>query len=791
MKIGEARIGLKVNHSKYGVGTIIAIDRNITVDFEAEYEGKHIRIMKADYIEIIKEKKEVSINSSNNDNIADFKKGDQVTHLEYGEGIIIEKRGFFKSVVKFNSQTSYKVVLNGKLKKIESSIINDDEIIEVDLKSQFQVVPTNYSEQNCYSKNAKKILTYFRKMYSKEGLASIKSYKEKDGEIGVLIIPSQGVIVFKIFDNDISEEIMLSPLFDSLVSSQYESFRNHYYNLFLQSRNMCVFKEEDYKILKFPLRFVFLYQNIDLSKIKKDTKDKIILRNKNIYFKNFISLIDNNELFSNFEQHSKNFNRIDEKMYGSIVERVIPENATLINIEPKSKKNIVEKKKVLRFETITGNEREFSALCLDDSQIKAINDTKPGHYLTLANPGTGKSVLLISKAYRLQSMNKESHVLITCYNKNLAEHHTIFSEVSGMKNNHLHIGTFHKYIRDILTYVDPNYIQSFNYEDEDSFNQIVDRFEFLLDIGLIKTKLNGIFIDEIQLFEPKWIDICYRLLDKDSNNFYFEMYGDINQDVKSQRSKGKASWQNTKIIPSLQGRVRKLDKNYRNTDLISNYLKSLIADFNLYLIRHNIPVDNESSCLSSDTIRKGGLRTKILLSPNSDFGKVTKTIQELVTKAKADYNDIAIVYPAKKYGKYYTPVYKIKKDLNDKDIPYSFIHGDDIGDEKRHALYDCDGVIMTTIDSCLGLDFKYVILVGIHYWDFIYDEKTNSTRKLNSKELIKNPQAKFYINEIGKKIYSACSRAREGLYIIDDLDDESPIKSIIRPKSGRSYYDEH
>lgn len=791
MKIDEARIGLKVNHSKYGVGTIIAIDRNITVDFEAEYEEKHIRIMKADYIEIIKEKKEVSINSSNNDNIEDFKKGDQVTHLEYGEGIIIEKRGFFKSVVKFNSQTSYIVVLNDKLKKIESSIINDDEIIEVDLKSQFQVVPTNYSEQNCYSKNAKKILTYFRKMYSKEGLASIKSYKEKDGETGVLIIPSQGVIVFKIFDNNISEEIMLSPLFDSLVSSQYESFRNHYYNLFLQSRNLCIFKEENYKILKFPIRFVFLYQNIDLLKIKKDTKEKIILRNKNIFFKNFMSLIDNNELFSNFETHSKNFNRIDEKMYGSIVERVIPENATLINIEPKSKKNIVEKKTELRFEAITGNEREFSALCLDDSQIKTINDTKPGHYLTLANPGTGKSVLLISKAYRLQSMNKESHVLITCYNKNLAEHHTIFSEVSGMKNSHLHIGTFHKYIRDILTYVDPNYIQSFNYEDEDSFNQIVDRFEFLLDIGLIKTKLNGIFIDEIQLFEPKWIDICYRLLDKDSNNFYFEMYGDINQDVKSQRSKGKASWQNTKLIPSLQGRVRKLDKNYRNTDLISNYLKSLIADFNLYLIRHNIPVDNESSCLSSDTIRKGGLRTKILLSPNSEFGKVTKTIQELVTKAKADYNDIAIVYPAKKYGKYYTPVYKIKKDLNDKDIPYCFIHGDDIGDEKRHALYDCDGVIMTTIDSCLGLDFKYVILVGIHYWDFIYDEKTNSTRKLNSKELIKNQQAKFYINEIGKKIYSACSRAREGLYIIDDLDDESPIKSIIRPKSGRSYYDEH
>ena len=58
-------------------------------------------------------------------------------------------------------------------------------------------------------------------------------------------------------------------------------------------------------------------------------------------------------------------------------------------------------------------------------------------------------------------------------------------------------------------------------------------------------------------------------------------------------------------------------------------------------------------------------------------------------------------------------------------------------------------------------------------------------------QLIKrNQDAKFYINEVAKKIYSACSRAREGLFILDDLNKDSPVKKIIRPSSGRKYFDE-
>ena len=785
----DIKEGCRVEHNTFGLGTIVEIndrEKSVLVKFDTTTDGKNQRQILLSHLKVF-----VSNDKSDNES---FAKGDIVYHQQLGEGVIIEKRGFFKSLVIFKNNIEV-VVLNTKLQRVVKDIISDDEIKDEEVISAFKIVPSNYSEQPCYSTNAKRLMTFLRKKYLDEGVATIKSYSQGDGEIGVLVVPKKGIIVFKMMNQNFSNESLFSPLFGILAENQLKSFKNYYLNSFLMSKSLCVFHSNCYKYLRYPTRFVFVYQNIDISTLPYSKVCSIPVDNKDILFKNFSSHLPDNELFSNFEKFDESsFSEISQKMFAPIIERVVPENATLIDIAPKQTIIINKKEYNPMFSPITGEEREFSALCLDDSQIRIINDTKPGHYLTLANPGTGKSVLLVSKAYRIQSIKNNNNVLITCYNKNLAEHHLTFAQVSGMKTPNLHICTFHKLVRDILSKKDPDFVRGLNIDDDEKdFDRMIDRFEQLLNAKKIETNLNAIFIDEIQLFDPKWIDICYKLLDKSNNkDFFFEMFGDINQDVKSQRSKGKASWQNTKVVPSLQGRVKKLEKNYRNTDLIAKYLTAMIEDFNEYLTKLGVPVDPESSCLTSETSKRGSLRTKILITPNDEFSKVKKIVKELHDKAHAEYSEIAIIYPATRLGKWYFPITAIENELDNANIPFSFIHGDAMdGREKRYALFDCDGVVMSTIDSCLGLDFKYVILCGMHFWDYIFDEKENKTKRLTSELISKSPDAKFYVNEIGKKIYSACSRARDGLYIIDDLDKDSPIKKIIRPISGRRYFDEN
>ena len=790
------KIGDRVKHkpscgSGYGAGTIKSLKPYHNAEktsFIAEVlfdvvpsDKKQLRSILVEFL-ISEQAAEKKVEEKNEH----FQIGDHVSHSRFGNGIVQSLIAAQVAEVSFDSGKKIAVGFN-ELIRIKAEIITDVESKNEEEEVGLRVIPSNYADQSCYSANAKRLLSYLKTQYPEGGFVSLKSYSENDGEIGVLVVPSKGIIVFKLIETSLSADMVCSPLFEQMANAQhYNALKSYYIDKFLQSKSLCHFIDDKNKILKFPVRFVLLYQNVQIDRKADLEKIRLTHKNKDIFFRYFSSPFEGNDLFSHFEKYESPFTGISKDYYASIIERIIPENATLVQVKPASEKKTIVSTNP-EFYPITGTEREFSALCLDDTQIKAINDTKPGHYLTLANPGTGKSVLLVSKAYRIQSIKKNNHVLITCYNKNLAEHHSIFAEISGLKTQNLHISTFHRLALELVGKVDPGFIRNhpFN-EEEDNYDSVIDRLEELVKQGKVQTLLNAIFIDEIQLFEPRWIDICLALLDKENGKpYYFEMFGDINQDVKSQRSKGTASWQKAKTLPSLAGRVKKLEQNYRNTDLIANYLKCMISEFNQTLNTHGLPIDPDSVGLSSITTRKGFLKTKVLLSPNTNVGKVIDVIKELIQKRNAEYNEIAVIYPAKGYGRFYKPLWHIRQGLESNDIPYSLIHG-----EEKQKLFECDGVILSTVDSCLGLDFKYVILCGIHYWDLYYNEKTGDTQKWGLKELNFKPEIQYYYSEIGKKIYSACSRARDGLFIVDDTDPESLIKAILRPKEGRNYYDE-
>ena len=711
--------------------------------------------------------------------------GDLVLHNVLGEGIVIEKRNSNTFLVRFKGSRA--LVDKSDLQKEEMDILVDDEEETVD--TSFITVPRNYSEQECYSKNAKLLLNHLKKKYKDGGMASIKSYSDSNGEIGVLVVPDKGIIVFKMINNiDESDiELLQSAETCKMFEKQYQDFRDYYFNRFYMSKLLC-FTGERFKILKYPVRFVFLLENIDLARLPILDIDEIAISNKNILFKRFTSLFKE-DLFSNFEAfETVNAPKIDSSCYGAVIERVIPENATLVDIASSKKPSKVTLPQYNpHFVKINGQEREFNALSLDDGQIKAINDTKPGYYLTLANPGTGKSVLLVSKAYRIQSINK-GNVLITCFNNNLAQHHNTFAQISGMKTDRLRILTFHSFVFALLKEVSPSSfseIDNSGADIEERFQKAFFELRERLPSRSITNNLDAIFIDEIQLFEPEWIDFCHRLLlqNKDRDHF-FEMFGDINQDVKALKAKGKASWQLTKTFDTFRGRTKYLHTNYRNTDKIAYYLNSVISNLNSFLKSNGVEIDEESACLSSDCARKGKISPKKYTVRNGSFTRVTKLINELVNDPaiKAEYTDIAIIYPARQYLDLYNPIDAIENELNQAEIPFCYICG---GLPLKKKIFDCDGVILTTVDSSMGLDFKYVIFCGLHYWDYVHIDGLKTAYSLRNLPQFNKRLFLSRIGEIGKCIYTACSRAREGLFIIDDLDIESPLKKIIWPEQKR------
>ena len=693
-------------------------------------------------------------------------------------------------MVKFNDKTRAILLTYLKLYNDEEEQTVSEQIDETLVGTEFEIIPKNYANQSCYKTSSKEIMTWCRKKFT-EGIASIQSFENEDkNSKGFFLVPDKGVVIFKVFDN-ITIEQLSDNYYMNYLSMKYNSEKKQIINKFLESKKLCNIGENS-KILKFPVKYVYLFHNIFWDKVPLNVKNNLSKLNIELYFRNFNSY---KNIFENFNHYSSDFNTIPYELYANIMERVVPENTTLLVSAPELFKHTSVKPKITDagFVPLTGEEKEYKALRLDDDQINFINNTKTGHWLTLANPGTGKSVILLSKAYRLLSINSSYKVLITCFNKNLCDHHIMFSEITGLRNENLHLLRFYQLVFKLLDdhKISYNLIDSLPTKEE-KLEKAAEILNNNIDSGKIKPLFDAIFIDEVQLFNPLWISICYKLL-KNKDNTYFDLYGDLNQCVRSAKLKGKASWQDkTYLNFNWQGRTRYLSKNYRNSYYISEYVKQMIFEFNQKLDYYGANVFHDLVDLNSEVSnKKNGNRKILVLNVETDSlaNKVVTMVRQIHEKWNADYNDIAIIFPASQLGpiKYY-PLNWITNKLSEAGIEYSILFGDD-----KATLMTATGVNISTVDSALGLDFKHVILCGVKYWSYFWTtKKPELLTELVLKFGVGNTrtQALQQYTEIGRKIYSACSRAREGLIILDDLPDGSPISSIFTPKGGTNYYEE-
>ena len=138
---------------------------------------------------------------------------------------------------------------------------------------------------------------------------------------------------------------------------------------------------------------------------------------------------------------------------------------------------------------------------------------------------------------------------------------------------------------------------------------------------------------------------------------------------------------------------------------------------------------------------------------------------------KLQYGDIAVIFPyqERKFMKYYLSLW-LSKELQEKDIPFNFI----FGNTQKSKMSEIDGVVLSTIDSSLGLDFKAVIICGLYTLStYNYEDKEGNlkTKKVGS-SIIQTDRYAFdnYILVEGYKLYIGCSRARKYLTVINDLE---------------------
>ncbi len=639
--------------------------------------------------------------------------------------------------------------------------------------------PQNFETRDHLTASEKGVMRYAQRCFT-DGHVAVDidpcGLSSQQTRIGMYISPKEGLITFSLMPTPLETK-----LFDAYKMA-IDNIEKIIYNRLIDSMALIV-KKDGHKRLKFPYKHVFMFQTgkntRSLSAADRSKMNPYIML---FYFQplltaNTVLRGGSSPIFNSFRQpYDDNFTKIGDLECRAIFERLAPEYTVVMG----EKENIkVEDRKSVSMHDmkITGKESEYKTFFLDEYQVAQVNDLGRGHRVVLANPGAGKSVILLSKAFKYASMYKDSRVLLTCYNSNLADAYDFKRKCANFgKNNNLFIMNIHR----LVNHIDLEYrkINRSGYPDDD---EIRDCLRYI-ESGKCKLKFLAIFIDEIQNFDPMYLDLCHALLDE-SEEATFLMAGDLNQKIRKMSKKGDAPWKRMNETLDYTGRVKYIEKNYRNSAKISLYICDMLTRMNHKLTSLGLinSLEYEYNSFQRGTRPTVALEIRRGLNRMDIQKEILAAVDELAKKHNISYSDIAILFPYRQYPQFkYNTLYWIESGLRKKNIPYSLIiSGDEYGSKKtKYSL--TTGVVVSTIESSLGLDFKAVILAGLYPYGYIYRENS-PMMKLGSWDDIKKlkPSEQETVQTQMRALYTACSRARDALYVLSDIEKGTVMDDLI------------
>lgn len=632
-----------------------------------------------------------------------------------------------------------------------------------------RIWPTDISAGDNYTGIEKKVYSVFsNNEMSAWFLVDIDpvGFSNEKVRMAAIVSANDGIVTLSLHEDvDPSQFVVTVDLYTDMIEGKI-------YDLLLESAAL-ISKTNDKKILKMPYKHINVFR--DLCGVENERCISLdSLSTKEEIQKLFCT--------GKCKPYTKSFCTIDDAEAIAIISKIAPEYTV---IKPQVVKNEVDESSddinVEELPAITGREIEYSTFLLDEDQVKYVNEMGTGHRVLLANAGAGKSVLLLSRAYRYASTHKSGKVLITCFNNNLADSYKFKNSCSNFgDNNNLFIMTFHKLVKKIY-----NECLKSSIAGEYPTEQEIQDLLLYIKKGMVNLKFTAIFIDEVQIFTPLYLDICYALLDS-NKDAVFLLAGDLNQAVRKQSRKGDAPWKKIdggKL--NFRGRVKYISKNYRNSPQISSYLNAMLAYMNLKLSQNGL-IDMQEfdyNIFGDGPAQNIALEVQRRISRMDICGRIIGAIEEITNKYKVGYSDIAVLFPYKenRFLKYHI-LFWITSEMKKRGIQYSLIFSDD--QEERSQYSRTNGVVLSTIDSSLGLDFRAVILAGLYPYEYIYTED-KKTKKINGwEQLSKLPSDEQESVKVQlRKLYTACSRAREVLYVLSDIEEGSPFDDVLEDRS--------
>lgn len=420
---------------------------------------------------------------------------------------------------------------------------------------------------------------------------------------------------------------------------------------------------------------------------------------------------------------------------------------------------------------VTEGDASVRAYRLHPSQVNYINRIGKGNQLILACAGSGKSVLLISKCFKLASLNPAEDFLIACYNQNLRTYYEWAVGMAGFRaRGKVRVNSFYQLCKQLLieSGITPN-----NFSDLDArFRGWFDQANTALEKKQIKKRFYGIFIDEIQIFKPEWYRFCYNLLkSKNETDHYFVIAGDKSQDIKSHMSKGRAPWQgHGDNYPKYSGHTLAIETNYRNSKPINDAIDKFVERAKEKGLTLGVDISSDPELFLRGTSIQKGHEPAIIENSDAigESAEIVKELKYLIEAKEYSETDIAVIFYNMPRGAEQELIAAfIREGWQEPSLLY--------GESDRGSYGSRRGITLAKVEGALGLDYTAVVLAGLSPLGKQGKGKNGVVWRHQAKVdadfagLSEEDKKQRFLDNV-KILYTGCTRAKESLSVILSLE---------------------
>jgi superfamily I DNA and RNA helicase len=343
---------------------------------------------------------------------------------------------------------------------------------------------------------------------------------------------------------------------------------------------------------------------------------------------------------------------------------------------------------------------------MDLHQEKMAKQVGDKHRLIRGVAGSGKTLVLISRASMLAKEHPDWDILVLCYGSTLsqylrraivqkmAEPEDLFDFAEQTTNSdfqsNIQVKTFHSWLGQQFRIID---------------RKLPDLLEKVEQGQQELPKYDAILIDEGQDFDADWLRLVSLCLNDETQSLL--LVEDRAQTIFKRKN---SLAQDTGL--DFRGRSKILTINYRNTAQIVQFAWDFYKDQSKLQQKVISTGADAIEIIPPQFTKRRGPEPLIYRSKNTqvEMAFVAKSIDYLRREKSFALKDIAILYRVQESNQV-NIIEELGKALDDSSLTYSWVTQDD--QSKKSFNREEESIKVLTIDSAKGLDFRAVFIISI------------------------------------------------------------------------------